>query len=192
MSWRIMASACLLAGALLSQAAWAQEPMLRGPWLGAGLGTASARVNCDLCTRDRNGGLSGYLAGGVTVSSDVRVGLELAGWFDTTDEVSQRLLLYGGSVYWTPGAARRWFLKGGLGLLSYHADTPDAEDDPLGASAAALQVGSGYDFRAGSRLWLTPFVNLVVSTSGNLTSGNTVVTDASFSLFQVGAGVSWR
>ena len=57
----------LLAALALSQPARAQEPTLRGPWLGAGIGTASAAVNCDICTGDRNGGLSGYLAGGFTV-----------------------------------------------------------------------------------------------------------------------------
>jgi hypothetical protein len=192
MSWRIMASACLLAAAAVSQPAAAQSPTLRGPWLGGGLGTASAQVNCELCTSDRNGGLSGYLTGGITLSPTVRLGAELAGWFDTTDDVSQRLLHYGATAYWTPVPTGAWYLKGGLGLLKYHAGTPDEDDEPLGASAAALQLGTGYDFRAGSRLWISPFANLIVSTSGNLTSGNTVVTDASFSLLQLGAGVTWR
>ena len=57
MSWRIMASAALLAAAALSQPATAQSPTLRGPWFGGGIGTASAQVNCELCTSDRNGGL---------------------------------------------------------------------------------------------------------------------------------------
>jgi hypothetical protein len=50
----------------------------------------------------------------------------------------------------------------------------------------------GDDLRAGSKLWLTPYANLIVSTSGNLTSGNAIVTDASFSLMQIGAGITWR
>jgi len=126
------------------------------------------------------------------VAPQVRVGLELAGWFDTTNDVSQRLLLYGASLYWNPSAGSSWYLKGGLGLLRYHADTDDPDDDPLNASAAAVQVGGGYDFRAGPKLWLTPFANLIVSSHGNLTSGNAVVTDASFSMLQLGAGVTWR
>ena len=192
MSWRIMTSAWLLAAAVISQPAAAQAPTLRGPWLGGGVGTGSAQVNCELCMSDRNGGLSGYLSGGIALSPSVRVGAELAGWFDTTDDVSQRLTLYGASVYWNPSPTGAVYLKGGLGLLNYHAGTPDEDDDPLTASTAALQLGTGYDFRAGSRLWLAPFANLIVSTSGNLTSGNTIVTDASFSLFQLGAAVTWR
>ena len=60
------------------------------------------------------------------------------------------------------------------------------------ASAAALQLGAGYDIRTGSKLWLSPFANMLVSSSGNLTSGNTIVTGASFSMLQLGAGLTWR
>ena len=55
----------------------------------------------------------------------------------------------------------------------------DDDEDPLEASNPALQLGAGYDVRTGSKIWLTPFANLIVSTSGNLTSGSTIVTDAS-------------
>jgi opacity protein-like surface antigen len=193
MSLRLMASGCLAALLAVSQAATAQSPTLRGPWLGAGIGTASASVNCELCVDDRNGGFSGYVTGGITLSPSVRAGAELMGWFDNTNEISQRLLLYGASLYWSPVATSRWYLKGGLGLLNYHADdTADPDDDPLNAGTAALQLGSGYEFRAGPRLGVAPYLNLVVTTSGNLTSGNTIVTDASFSLLQLGVGVTWR
>jgi hypothetical protein len=193
MSLPRMATASLLVALALSQPARAQEPTLRGPWLGAGIGTASAAVNCDICTGDRNGGLSGHLSGGFTFNRTLRAGAELAGWLDNTDQVRQRLMLYGASLYWTPTPTASWYLKGGIGLLNYNADTTDDdEDDPLGASTGALQLGVGYDFRAGSKLWLAPYANLIVSTSGNMTSGNTIVTDASFSLMQIGVGLTWR
>jgi hypothetical protein len=187
-----IAAAGLLAALALSQPARAQDATLRGPWLGAGLGTASAAVNCEICTGDRNGGLSGYLSGGFTFSRSLRAGVELAGWRDETAGVTQRLILYGGSLYWVPTPTASWYLKGGIGLLNYHASTGDEDEDPLTAGTGALQLGAGYDFRAGSKLWLTPFANLIVSTSGNLTSGNSIVTDASFSLMQIGAGITWR
>jgi hypothetical protein len=187
-----IAAAGLLAAIALSQPARAQDATLRGPWLGAGLGTASAAVNCEICTGDRNGGLSGYLSGGFRFSPSLRAGAELAGWRDETAGVTQRLILYGASLYWVPTPTASWYLKGGIGLLNYHASTDDQDDDPLTASTGAVQLGAGYDFRAGSKLWLTPFANLIVSTSGNMASGNSIVTDASFSLMQIGAGITWR
>lgn len=192
MSLSRIAAAGLLAALALSQPARAQDATLRGPWLGAGIGTASASVNCDICSGDRNGGLSGFLSGGFTFSRNLRAGAELAGWRDETAGVTQRLILYGASLYWVPTPAGSWYLKGGVGLLSYRASTGDEDDDPLEASNGAVQLGAGYDFRAGSRVWLTPFANLIVSTSGDMTSGNSIVTDASFSLMQIGAAVTWR
>jgi hypothetical protein len=187
-----IAAAGLLAALALSQPARAQDAALRGPWLGAGLGTASASVNCDICSGDRNGGLSGYLSGGFTFGRGLRAGAELAGWRDETAGVTQRLILYGASLYWVPSPTASWYLKGGFGLLNYRASTEDEDEAPLGASSGALQLGVGYDFRTGNKVWLTPFANLIVSTSGNMTSGNSIVTDVSFSLMQIGAGVTWR
>ncbi len=192
MSLARVVAAGMLAALALSHPARAQEPTLRGPWLGAGIGTASAAVNCDICSGDRNGGLSGYLSGGFSLNPSLRAGAELAGWRDQTAGVSQRLLFYGASLYWVPTPTASWYLKGGVGMLNYRASTDDDDEDPLGAGAGALQLGVGYDFRAGSRVWLTPFANLLVSTSGNMTSGSTIVTDASFSLMQLGAGITWR
>jgi len=100
---RLIAAVCLLgvfaASLPASSLAQAQQPRVHGPWLGAGLGTASARVNCEICANDRNGGLSGYLTGGLTITRGLRAGAEVAGWFDTTDEVKQSLALYGASLY---------------------------------------------------------------------------------------------
>jgi hypothetical protein len=192
MSLYRIAAAGLLAALALSQPARAQDATLRGPWLGAGIGTASAAVNCDICNGERNGALSGYLAGGFTLSRSLRAGAELNAWRDQTAGVTQRLILYGASLYWVPNPTASWHLKGGIGVLNYRASTDDDDEDPLEASNPALQLGAGYDVRAGSKVWLSPFANLIVSTSGNLTSGNSIVTDASFSLMQVGAAVTWR
>jgi hypothetical protein len=193
MSARLLMTCVLAAFGLGAAAPVAAQgtTQVRG-WFGGGLGTASAKVNCEMCVGDRNGGFSGYLAGGLRLAPGLDAGAEIDGWFDTTDEVSQRLLLYGASVWWHPQPDGRWFLKGGMGLMRYHAGTDVADDEPLRAGAAALQLGTGYDFRASRRLWFSPYANLLVTTSGNLTSGTTVVTDASFSLLQLGAGLSWR
>lgn len=192
MSVRFVAAAVALAVLAGTARGHAQSPSVHGPWFGGGLGTASARVNCDACVSDRNGGFSGYLTGGLAVSRGLRAGAELAGWFDNTNDVSQRLALYGASLWWNPNPTAPWYLKGGVGKLNYRAATNNVNDDPLTGSAAALQVGGGYDIRAARNLWFSPFANLIVSSSGNLTSGNTIVTDASYSMLQLGAGLTWR
>jgi hypothetical protein len=192
MSVRSIAAAFALIALGGSAPVGAQSPSVHGAWIGGGIGTASAHVSCDACTSDRNGGLSGYLSGGLAVAQGVRAGAELAGWFDTTNDVSQRLALYGASLWWNPNPAAPWYLKGGIGLLQYRASTDNPNDDPLTGSAAALQLGGGYDIRAARKLWFTPFANLIVSSSGNLTSGNTIITDASYSMLQLGAGLTWR
>lgn len=111
MSARLLVPCALAVFAPAATPAVAQDATtLRGPWLGAGLGTASAQVNCDLCASDRNGGLSGYVAGGFRVAPNLHAGLELAGWFDNTEGVSQRLMLYGASLWWHPQRGARWFL----------------------------------------------------------------------------------
>ena len=81
MSTRLLVACALAVFATAATPALAQNATtLRGPWLGAGLGTASAQVNCDLCASDRNGGLSGYVAGGLRVAPNLHAGLELAGY----------------------------------------------------------------------------------------------------------------
>ena len=124
--------ACALILPATATPAPAQAPVTaRGAWLGGGIGTASARVNCDICASDRNGGLSGYLAGGLRIGPGLHAGAELSGWFDKTENVSQRLILYGASLWWYPRPGGRWFLKGGAGVLQYHAGTDAANDEPL-------------------------------------------------------------
>jgi hypothetical protein len=192
MSVRLIAAAFALTALAVPAPVVAQTSSVHGAWLGGGIGTASARVNCDACTTDRKGGFSGYLSGGLAVAQRVRAGAELAGWFDTTDDVNQRLALYGASLWWNPNPTAPWYLKGGIGLLHYRAATDSENDDPLTGSAAAVQVGGGYDIRAARKLWFTPFANLIVSSRGNLTSGNTIITEASYSMLQLGAGLTWR
>jgi hypothetical protein len=161
-------------------------------WAGAGLGGASTGVNCDLCVGDRSEGFSGFLAAGVALSPKLRLGAEANGWFDGTDDVNQRLMLYGASLLWSPNPSRPWYFKGGLGLVRYHAGTDDPDDDGLSAGTLGLQLGGGYDLRFSERWSITPFANVIASTTGDLTSGSTIVTDVNFTVLQLGAGITYR
>ena len=68
---------------------------LGGFWAGGGLGGASTGVNCQLCGGDRREGFSGFLSAGLSLSPKLPLGAEANAWFDGTDDVNQRLALYG-------------------------------------------------------------------------------------------------
>jgi hypothetical protein len=87
---QLMASALLAFAAASTPAVAQQTTTLRGPWLGAGISTASASVNCDICVDDRNGGLSGYLAGGGCGRAGDRQQPELRGRGRTRAELIPR------------------------------------------------------------------------------------------------------
>ena len=57
MSARLLMACALLAFGAATAAGAQETTTLRGPWVGGGIGTASASVNCDICIADRNGGL---------------------------------------------------------------------------------------------------------------------------------------
>jgi hypothetical protein len=182
----------LFAFPLQAQQGEAQQVKLGGFWAGGGLGGASTGINCELCVGDRSEGFSGFLSAGLSLSPKLRLGAEANAWFDGTDDVNQRLALYGASLYWSPNPERPWYFKGGLGLVRYHAGTSDPDDEGLSAGALGVQLGGGYDLRFSRRLWLTPFANVIASTSGEMTSGNSIVTDVSFTMLQLGAGLTYR
>jgi hypothetical protein len=187
----MLSALALVAAPLAAQQGDTPVVKLGGFWAGGGLGGASTGVSCTLCD-GRDTGFSGFLSAGFSLSPKVRVGAEANAWFDGENDVSQRLALFGASLYWSPNPGRPWYFKGGVGLVRYHAGTDDPNDEGLSAGAMGVQLGGGYDLRFSRRLWLTPFANVIASTSTEMTSGNAVVTDVSFTMLQVGAGITYR
>lgn len=190
---RVMRVFAMLALMVAPVAAQQADPVMKlnGFWAGGGLGGASTGLSCTLCD-GRDTGLSGFLSAGFTLSPKVRLGAEANAWFDGENDVSQRLALFGASLYWSPNSERPWYFKGGLGLVRYHAGTDEPDDEGLSAGALGVQLGGGYDFRFSRRLWLTPFANVIASTNTEMTSGTVVVTNVSFTMLQVGAGITYR
>ncbi len=140
----VMALALCAAPLRAQQDSPAPQVKLSGFWAGGGLGAASTGINCELCAGDSSEGFSGFLTAGFTLSPRLRLGAEANAWFDGTDGVNQRLALFGASLYWAPNPERPWHLKGGLGLVRYHAGTDDPDDDGLtpGRSASSSAAGT--------------------------------------------------
>jgi outer membrane protein with beta-barrel domain len=149
---RSVSRSVLLALALLtlSSSLHAQKPQTRqGFWFNIGVGYGS--LGCDICD-GREGGLSGGLSLGGTLSQKVLLGVGTAGWAKdyfgetlTVGTLDARIRFY-------PSATGGFFLTGGLGIgtISYSGTTE---------TGLGLLLGLGFDIRVGSNVSLTPFWN---------------------------------
>jgi hypothetical protein len=132
----------------------AQTPQARdGFWFNVGLGYGS--LGCENCD-GREGGVSGGLSLGGTVSSKLLVGVGTTGW--TREEEGARLTAgtLTALARFYPSAAGGLFLVGGLGLGSVEVSVGGLSARENGG---AVVLGLGYDFRIGTNMSLTPFWN---------------------------------
>lgn len=132
----------------------AQTPQARdGFWFNLGLGYGS--FGCENC-EGREGGISGGLSLGTTLSSRLLVGVGTTGWTkeDNGARVTAGTLTALARFY--PSAEGGLFLVGGLGLGSIETsfDGLSARDN-----GGAAILGMGYDFRVGTNMSITPFWN---------------------------------
>lgn len=143
-------SVCLLAAVPL--AATAQER--HGFWFNGGLGYGS--LGCEDCG-SREGGLSGGLSLGGTLSPHLLLGVGTTGWYKeesgvslTTGTLDARLRLY-------PSSTGGFFLTGGFGIGRISVDAGGFGS--ASETGPGLMLGLGYDIRVGNSLSLTPFWN---------------------------------
>ena len=179
----------LVAGGSL--AAQAKRPNTReGFWWGLGLGWGVAGESCADCAGDQLSGLAGNLRLGGTVSPSVLIGAETNGWY-RSDGDDDRALSFGSAVvviYPSPTGA--FYLKAGLGLMSYFAETSQGD---LTARAGAAILGAGYDFRVGRNVSVVAFLNSLASTETEYElDGASAGTGITMTLFQLGVGVTWH
>jgi hypothetical protein len=154
--WRsfLLAIALLVVSSPLN----AQRPQTRdGFWFNIGLGYGS--LGCDICD-GREGGLSGGLSLGGTLSQKVLLGVGTAGWAKeffgetlTVGTLDARIRFY-------PSATGGFFLTGGLGIgtIRYAGNNE---------TGLGLLLGLGFDIRIGNNVSLTPFWNGYAVRSSN-------------------------
>ena len=132
----------------------AQTPQARdGFWFNAGLGYGS--LGCESCD-SREGGLSGGLALGTTLSSRLLVGIGTTAWTRAEDGGRLTAGTLTAMARFYPSAAGGLFIVGGLGLGSVETSFGNLSVRENGGAAV---LGLGYDFRIGSNMSLTPFWN---------------------------------
>src|SRR5262245_41885777 len=188
---RYLAVLILCSASLIPAAARAQTNGPGDIWLSAGAGGGWSRVACAICRVQRNLGPTGYVRFGANLRPGVLLGVEANGWTRVPDEDEREWVgAFSAVGYLYPRPGGTLYVKGGLGFLTYHATD---DDDELSLSSPGVVLGAGYEFRVGSSLMLTNYVNLHASSFGSLKAGDTeVISDVSVTLFQLGVGLTRR
>ena len=146
-----------------------------GFWFNVGLGYGS--LGCADCD-GREGGFSGGLALGGTLSQKVLIGGGTNGWTKSQDGGTLTVGTLTAQVRFYPSATGGFYLLGGLGIGTVSAALSGYGSDSETGFAALL--GLGYDIRVGKNVSLTPFWNGFAVTTSN--------TDANVG--QIGLGVT--
>jgi hypothetical protein len=193
----IVNKALILAAGMLASVtlpALGQRPNTRqGFWFSGGMGAGSAGVDCSGCATDRFTGLSGYIRmGGTLGRGRFLLGGETNGWVHSESGMDETMG-FGSFVFlWYPGRAGAFFLKFGVGGMSYKATQGGSSFD-LTATAPAGSFGLGYDIRIGRNVSLTPYLNSLASSPVEAKIGGQTITgvpDIKLNLVQVGLAIT--
>jgi hypothetical protein len=164
----------------------------QGFWIGFGLGAGSVGADCSGCASDRTGGVSGYLRMGGTLSRHLLLGGEANGWSHSESGADESMGFGSVVLLWYPSATGAFYLKFGLGGMTYTANTPIGK---IEATAGSGSLGLGYEFRVRRNMSLTPFLNFLASGPASWKiSGVSVPSgqDIKLNLVQLGFGLTWH
>jgi hypothetical protein len=140
----------------------ANRQLRRGFWFSGGLGYGS--LGCDDCD-GREGGLSGGIQIGGSVSQKVLLGAATTGWTKNEGGTTLTIGTLVALIRFYPSATGGFFLIGGLGVGSIHAEIDGFGSDTETGGGALL--GLGYDIRVGDNVSLTPFWNGFAARTSN-------------------------
>lgn len=158
-----------------------------GFFLGAGVGHGSAQLTCSICQGGRDGGTSGYLNAGYSITQRIRLGAEVIAWYKGAGQVDYLLTSAHLVAVLYPLPRNGFFIKTGFGIAKYRAED---DTDTFGTKAFAGQVGVGYEVPVGRGVSLVPFANFLGTSGGDVRFNDTVSgLSANTSLIQVGIGV---
>jgi hypothetical protein len=152
-------------------AASAQHPQHReGFWIGFGFGYGSANGTCTGCSSASEGGVTGFLKLGGTLSPKVLLGGAVNAFSKASNGATETLGNVTASVFYYPAPASGFFLTGGLGFSDY--DLSGGGSSITGAGWG-FTAGLGYDIPVGRKVSLTPVVDFLYGSVGDLSSGGT-------------------
>lgn len=132
-----------------------RNPQLhQGFWFSGGLGYGS--LGCQNCS-GREGGTSGGLAIGGTISQRVLLGASTTGWTKSQNGVTLTAGSLGATIRFYPSETGGFFLRGDLGVGTI--DIALAGFGSVSQTATSAVIGLGYDFRIAPMVSLTPYLN---------------------------------
>jgi len=185
----------LLASSLSAQVP--APPQRQGAWFGAGVGYGAVKLSCGICRDEggRIGGPSGYLRVGATLSQSFLLGAEMSLWRGKADQVdpaeptvTRTSVDLFAVAYWYPSLAHGFYLKGGLGLVSWRGG-----GDQLTTKSIGGVLGVGYEIPVNRQWSIAPFFNYVDSSNGTLRrEGADLPYDGSTSMYQMGLGFTYH
>lgn len=157
-----LVAVCAIAAATFVGTAQAQNAQKHdGFWFSGGLGYGS--FGCDNCG-SREGGVSGGLSLGGTLSQRWLLGVGTSGW--TKDEQGARLTVseIDARVRFYPSTTGGFFVTGGLG---YGSVTGSAGGFSATEDGAGAILGMGYDVRIARNTSITPYWNAYAMKNNN-------------------------
>ncbi len=169
-----------------------QAPARGGFWYAFGIGEGWAQVSCTICKGQQQPGLSAHLRLGGSLTRHVVIAGEGAAWQRNTDGVRQTLASLGAAAYWYPGRRRTpLYLKGGLGFVTHRAEDGT---DAITSTGFGPQMGLGYEFAVGRRLFFAPFFNVGwgVWFGSVKFNGAQAINPATVTFAQLGLGLTGR
>jgi hypothetical protein len=193
---RALVGTCVLmlsvGGTAIAQDSVASKPARRLLWFGAGLGYGSLSRTCDVCPNvPSEGAVTGYVKVGVAADAQLQVGVELGWWRKdvqgTTITSGSGLLV----VYVYPVKTSGLFVKGGLGGSLYREEVsgPKPASDTAQTTGFGLTVGVGYDRPLGAVLDVTPVLNFLFGSLGNIRPGGIFKPQVQQTLLQLALGI---
>ncbi len=165
-----------------------QQAPSEGWWIGAGLGLGWGRVSCEFCRNERHPGATAHIRFARPLNSKVALGGEFSGWTHNIEEDEVRELIGAAQAvgYFYPRPNGMWYLKGGLGWMTYRADKAFS-------NGVGVQLGGGYEFPIGGGLTLTNYLSIMALAFSSIrTEDDIVLDDVGISLLQIGMGVTRR
>jgi hypothetical protein len=148
----VAAVAVSAASAQAQRSTQRNAPIRDGFWVSGGLGYGS--LGCDNCG-SREGGLSGDISLGGTISPRLLLGVGSAAWTKSEQGVTMTVGTLDARVRFYPSATGGFFLTGGIGFgQAKLTGFGTATENGVGTL-----LGLGYDIRVAKNTSITPYWN---------------------------------